>query len=283
MFPCDVERGELVLPDDDRPLDLRPRQGDVVRVELETTRAARYAFDGIVLETAVRGWEQPNRSAVWEVEQVWVLFAVASGELAGEWLGEFLLAHRANERIFSLTDLTPATANALTEDQRNKFGRYAAASAPKAATSGDHQAVIEICSRAIERTTTAYRGTLLFLRATARAALGDHAAAVADWDTLLLANADHHGALVGRARSRIALGQRGPAIADLQRAVELGVAGAADLLLGYAPPPPPSNRVHHATYGDGTIVRRLDGDKLEIDFATAGKKTLLARFVKPIP
>ena len=36
------------------------------------------------------------------------------------------------------------------------------------------------------------------------------------------------------------------------------------------------------TYGDGTIVKRLDGDKLEVQFATAGKKTLLARFVEPI-
>jgi hypothetical protein len=41
-------------------------------------------------------------------------------------------------------------------------------------------------------------------------------------------------------------------------------------------------RVRHAKFGEGTIVRVVEGDKVEIAFDGAGTKTLLRKFVQDV-
>jgi hypothetical protein len=48
----------------------------------------------------------------------------------------------------------------------------------------------------------------------------------------------------------------------------------------HPPPPGPAVRVVHPKFGEGTIVRELEDDKLEIAFDTVGTKTLQRRFVR---
>jgi hypothetical protein len=46
---------------------------------------------------------------------------------------------------------------------------------------------------------------------------------------------------------------------------------------------PPPRRVSHRTFGEGIVVREIEGGaerKLEIDFAVAGRRVLLERFVE---
>ncbi|MCE9579352.1 MAG: hypothetical protein K8W52_39885 [Deltaproteobacteria bacterium] len=53
-------------------------------------------------------------------------------------------------------------------------------------------------------------------------------------------------------------------------------------LVGALPPVAalPPRRVFHPSFGEGTVVAVLDGGKLEIAFDFAGRKVLLARFVR---
>lgn len=283
--PWELPRGVLPL----RPgLDAHLTIGDLVRVELESRQGECQSCDGVVIETATRGTRPDGRAVRWEPSSASVLLTGAAPLLEGEWLARFHPPHGEDDgeggsaQRLTLTSMVPATAEALSEYDRDQFGYYAVASAAAVAKTGDHLAAIAICSRALALTRDTYRADVQFLRATARAQLGDHAAAFADWNAMLAVKPNHQGGLVGRAKTYLALGNRDLAIADLRRASELGSNDAASLLRIHAAAPPPSNRVVHTTYGEGTIVRRLDGDKLEIDFAAAGKKTLLARFVKPV-
>jgi hypothetical protein len=54
----------------------------------------------------------------------------------------------------------------------------------------------------------------------------------------------------------------------------------ATIVDDHPPPPGPALRVVHAKFGEGTVVRELEGDKLEIAFDTAGTKTLQRHFVR---
>lgn len=280
-FPGDILRAELTAPSrtGSKAWDT-PRPGDVVPVTITTTSDER-SCECLVVTTEERGAAGKRGGATWTVRDVWVFVEGSKAGLPGDWIGHFVLEV---DRRYSLSTLVPATA-ASAGDDRGRLLRGLSNLAESARKDGDTDSAILCGTRALAfalPTEDDHLG-VLFLRASILAERGDHRAALADWTALLADKPDHHGALMGSARSRIRLGEPAATLGELRRAVELGLAGAADLLRANTPAPTTSSqRVSHATYGEGTIVRRLAGDKLEIEFASAGKKILLARFVKPL-
>jgi hypothetical protein len=112
---------------------------------------------------------------------------------------------------------------------------------------------------------------------------------VDELSSLLDAIAKHH-----REESRAeALPQAGELMGDLRRALasqpeRYDMRGVKELSLrvvGTAKGKAPSRaRVRHPKFGEGTVVREIEGTekKLEIFFDKGGTRTLLARFVEPI-
>jgi hypothetical protein len=285
-LPADLLAGEFAAPPprNAQMPELTPGRADTVRLELELFDDAKLAVEGLVVDTKVEGWEQKNRSARWLVDEAWVLFTAEVGELAGgEWLAHCTRNYRAQELTFHIAAMTRVSRETLVLEDRRRIAEFWFAHAEQAGTRRDASAAIAHATRGLAVAMDDDRGKLLAFRARCLVEVHDHEAALVDWDELLTANPDHHSGLLGRANTRIAVGDRAGAITDVRHATELGIDGAAAFLARLAPPPPPSNRVHHKVYGEGKIVRRLEGDKLEIEFASAGKKTLLARFVEPLP
>jgi len=73
--------------------------------------------------------------------------------------------------------------------------------------------------------------------------------------------------------------------AELDRAHKLGSVRAKSVLESLFPvavviPAGLGGRVRHKVFGEGTITRLLEGDKLEIAFDSAGSKTLLRKFIE---
>jgi hypothetical protein len=232
-----------VPPREGHDRELSPSVGDPVRVEFETR-----TIDGVVVDTQVVGREQKrSTSTLFEVIFVWVMFE--------EQLGRFIRNFRDEDRRFDLLEASPV--DQLAPEDRDRVVKFWLGEATTASKHRDWPHVIEPCTRVLALGDEDARCKALFLRAGAYVDVRDHRAALADWDALLALRPAHLAGVAGRARTRISLGLDAPPAAPVS-----------------------SDRVRHKTYGDGKIVRRLEGDKLEIEFA-AGKKTLLAKFVEP--
>jgi hypothetical protein len=118
----------------------------------------------------------------------------------------------------------------------------------------------------------------LSMRGRMHARLDAHAAALADFDAALPLVKGTGPIALERAKTLLALGRRDDAIASANAAETPDAKRWLDELAPVKAPRAGA-RVRHAKFGDGTLVQVL-GEKLEIDFGAAGKKTLLAKFVE---
>jgi hypothetical protein len=263
----DIHDGRITLPlATGRDADLRP--GGSVKVELETHDMKRSTVDGVVAWGEYQLFEGGRP----EMREVCVLIERGDGVEA---LGRFTRDHRrVTERVYRARRLVMIAFLPDRERERVVQFRLSIASEKRC----EPRRAVAYATRALRYATGADRETALFHHAKARHELGEHALALDDWNAVL-SRFERPFAVLGRARTRLALGDRAGGFADARRAAELGVDDAVSLVKVLAPPP--SNRVRHKTFGEGTIVKRLDGDKLEIEFAD-GIKTLAARFVEPI-
>ncbi len=121
----------------------------------------------------------------------------------------------------------------------------------------------------------------LAARGRTHARLGNHPAAIADYDAALARSPAAVLVQWDRSRSRLATGDRAGALADA-RAVASSVDQARAWLTTQAAGAP--KRVRHGKFGEGTVVS-VDSTgsepKLVIDFAS-GRKTIASRFVEAI-
>jgi tetratricopeptide (TPR) repeat protein len=280
-FPGDVIRAELTAPPRSGTKAWNtPRTGDSVAVTIWTPGDTR-SCNCVVLDTEVRGTARKRGAARWMVTEVWIFLEGTAAGLDGDWIGMF--QHEVDHR-YSASRLMPALARRV-GDASSKLASGSLQVGDAARANGATDSAIAWYTRALALALPADpgHGKALFLRASIRAELGDHRAALADWTQLLAEKPDHHGALMGSARTRIRLGEPASTLPELRRAVELGIDDAAELLRAHTPAPSASSqRVSHAKFGEGVILRRLPGDKLEIEFGAGGTKILLERFVKPI-
>jgi hypothetical protein len=267
----DILAGRIRLPNTvSRAVDGDPYPvGKPVQVELETHDMKRSVVEGLV------AWCEHQWARETDKVRVSEMTVLIEREDGVEALGRFVRDRKITvERVYRAKRLQ--LVRFLSATERDKvvdflIGKADAKHTEPASASG-------FATRALQYATGPERERAFYTRAKVRAALGAHELALEDWNAALASYERPH-AVLGRARTRIALGDRVGGFADARRAAELGLADAVSLVKVLTPPP--SNRVRHKTFGDGTIVKRLDGDKLEIQFA-GGTKTLAARFVETI-
>jgi hypothetical protein len=86
-----------------------------------------------------------------------------------------------------------------------------------------------------------------------------------------------------RLAKRYATSERWTAALERARSIALDDGAESVRIVDDRPPQAALVRVTHVKFGEGTVVRELEGDKIEIAFDKSGTKTLQRRFIQVLP